>query len=321
MPEDPTVVLSYTFPPETPGTVDDLAAEIRERCPGIDLRRATDRADLVARAPEADVLVEHGLPDAVLDRAERLSWVQSLSAGYGRYDRDRLREMDVALTTVSGAHAPAIAQQTLAYLLLFERNLLRGLRQADRREWRRYPAGELTGRTLGVVGVGAIGGRVADLGAACGMDVLGLRRHPERGHPSVEEMVGPDDLHDLLGRADYVVLACPLTDETRGLIDDAALASMRTGTVLVNVARGAVVEQDALVASLAAGDLRGAALDVADPEPLPRESPLWDLGNVVVTPHNAGGSQHFPARCADVFARNYERYVAGDRDGMENRAV
>jgi phosphoglycerate dehydrogenase-like enzyme len=321
MPDDPTVVLSYTFPPESPGTVDDLAAGIRERCPDVDLRRATDRDDLIACASDAEVIVEHGLPGAVLDRAAALSWVQSLSAGYGRYDRDRLREMGVALTTVSGAHAPAIAQQTLAYLLLFERNLLQGLRQADRHEWRRYPAGELTGRTLGVVGVGAIGGRVADLGAACGMEVLGLRRHPERGHPNVDEMVGPDDLHALLGRADYVVLACPLTDETRGLIDGAALSTMRTGTVLVNVARGAVVDQDALVDALTAGDLRGAALDVADPEPLPRDSPLWDLSNVVVTPHNAGGSQHFPERCADVFARNYERYVAGDLDDMENRVV
>jgi phosphoglycerate dehydrogenase-like enzyme len=319
--DGPRVLLSYTFPPETPGTVDDLAAGIRERLPGIDLDRARDRADLLDRVGEAEVLIEHGLPAAALARADRLRWVQSLSAGTNRYDHDALRERGVALTSVSGAHAPAIAQQVLAYLLTFERNLLRGFEQAARREWRRYPAGELTGRTLGIVGVGAIGGEVADLGAACGMEVLGVRRHPDRGHPNVDEMLGPDRLHGVLGRADYVVLACPLTDATRGLIDDAALSSMRTGTVLVNVARGAVVEQDALVGALTAGDLAGAALDVADPEPLPRDSPLWDLSNVIVTPHNAGGSQHFPDRCVDVFARNYERFVAGEPDAMENRAL
>lgn len=321
MVSSPRILLAHTFPPESPGTVDDLATEIRSRRPDIELVRASDRADLLEKASRATVLVEHGLPAAALDRGDNLEWIQSLSAGIDRYDLDQLEEHGIVLTTVSGAHAPAVAQQVMAYLLLFERNLLQGFDQARQREWRRYPAGELTGRTLGVIGVGAIGGQVADLGAAFGMEVVGVRQSPDRSHPSVDEMYGPEALHTLLGRGDYVVVACPLTDRTRHLIDEDALSSMRNDTVLVNVARGEIVDQTALTEALTAGNLRGAALDVADPEPLPSDSPLWDLSNVVITPHNAGGSQHFPERCAEIFVRNYERFVSDDADRMENRKI
>jgi phosphoglycerate dehydrogenase-like enzyme len=317
MSDHPKVVLSHTFPPETPGTVADLANLIRDAHSEIDLHLAADRMDLIDQAVDATVLIEHGLPDELLDRTETLQWIQSLSAGTNRYDKERLDDEGIALTTVSGAHAPAIAQQTIGYLLMFERNLLQGLRQADHREWRRYQAGELTGRTVGIIGVGAIGSRVAELCASLGMDVLGLRNSSEKSDEHVDEMFGQAGLHTLLGRADYVVLACPLTSETEHLIDADALSTMRNGTKLINVARGQIVDQDALVANLQAGDLHGAALDVVDPEPLPNNSPLWDLSNVIITPHNAGGSQHFPERCAEIFLQYYEMFLSNGSKSLK----
>jgi phosphoglycerate dehydrogenase-like enzyme len=207
----------------------------------------------------------------------------------------------------------------LTYLLTFERNLLRGLRQQRDREWQRYPAGELGDCTVAVVGVGAIGGRVAELTAALDMEVLGVRNHPDRPHPAVDEMLGPEDRHAALGRADYAVLACPLTEDTRDMIGAEELTSLGNDGVLVNVARGAVVQQEALTEALQTGDLRGAALDVFETEPLPAESPLWDLSNVIVTPHMAGGTPLFPERCAEIIADNYRHFVAGEYDELRNR--
>jgi phosphoglycerate dehydrogenase-like enzyme len=318
---NPRLILSHEFPPETRGTLDDLEAALRDRLPEADIVRTADYAHSVAKIADAEIIIEHGLYDDYLDAAESLQWVQSLSSGANRYDRDRLREMDVLLTTASGVHARPIAEQVLTYLLAFERDLLRGLRQQRDREWRRYPAGELGDCTLAVVGVGAIGGRVAELGAALGTTVLGVRNNPDRPHPAVDKMVGPDDCHSVFGRADYAVLACPLTEETRGMIGPAELTSLGNDGVLVNVARGAVVQQDALTEALQTGDLRGAALDVFEEEPLPSESPLWDLSNVIVTPHMAGGTPLFPQRCAEIIAENYRYFVAGDYDQMRNRVL
>lgn len=321
MTDRPEILLSYTFPPETPRTVEDFAASLRAIGPDLHLERAANRDEFIRKASSAEIVIEHGLPEAVIERAGNLQWIQSLSAGVNRYPRELLADRGIVLTTASGAHGPAIAQQTIGYLLLFERDFLRGLDQARDREWRRFPARELTDNTIGIVGVGAIGGKIADLATAFEMEVLGIRQHPERSHPSVDRMYSPDDIHTLLGDSDYVVLACPLTPETRHLIDEEALSTMRTDTILINVSRGAVVDQAALIDSLTAGDLRGAALDVADPEPLPRESVLWDLSNVVITPHNAGGSQHFPRRCAEIFHENYEKYVESEYESMINRAI
>ena len=317
----PRVVLSHEFPPETTGTLDDLAATIRSRLPDVDLRRAADFDESVSLAHDGDVLIEHGLYDAHLETADSLAWVQSLSSGANRYDLDRLEARGIALTTVSGVHGRPIAEQILTYLLAFERNLLRGIRQQERREWRRYSAGELGERVVGVVGMGSIGGRFATLADALGMTVLGVRRNPAETHASVDEVYGPGDLHHVLGRADYAVLACPLTDATRGLIGQAELSSLGNAGVLVNVSRGAVVDQSALERVIQTGDLRGAALDVFETEPLPPESPLWQQSNVIVTPHNAGASPHFPGRCADIFAENYRHFVAGELDRMQNRVV
>ena len=317
----PRVLLLHGFPPETTGTPADLRDHVEAALPGIDLRAATDHDDARERIPDAEVVIEHGITGDLLARADSLEWLQSLSAGVDRYDLDAFAERGVILTNISGVHADPIAEHVLALALAFERRLPRAIEQGRDREWRRFPAGELRGSTVGIVGVGAIGGRVAELASAVGTRVLGVKRDTTTYDDAVDEIFPPGKLHTVLGRSDYVVLACPLTEETEGMIGARELASIGPDGVLINVARGAVVDHDALVSQIREGYLGGAALDVTDPEPLPRESPLWDSSDVIVTPHMAGGSPAFPRRCAEIFVENYRRYVDGEVDAMRNRVL
>lgn len=317
----PSVLLFHGFPPETTGTPKGLRTHVESALPDIDLVMTTDYADAAGRISSAEIVIEHGMPDDLLERADALEWLQSLSAGVDSYDLESLRERNVVMTNISGVHADPIAEHVLACMLYFERRLDRAVRQQSRAKWRRFPAGELGGKTLCVVGVGALGGRIAELAAAVGMRVVGVKRDTSTYNDAVDEVFGADDLHSALGQSEYVVLACPLTDDTEGLITSHEIASMAEDAVLINVARGPVVDHDDLVVELQEGYLGGAVLDVTDPEPLPGDSPLWDMENVLITPHMAGGSPHFPRRCADIFVENYERYVEGDPEAMCNRVL
>ncbi|WP_226482494.1 D-2-hydroxyacid dehydrogenase [Natrinema amylolyticum] len=296
-----------------------IAEEIRERRPGIDLEHVDDEDELLETVGDAEILVTHRLPDDVLEAADALEWVQALSAGTDVYDYDALTDRDVALTNVSGIHAKPIGQQVLGYLLYFERRFDRAVAQQHRREWDRYTGGELGDRTVGIVGVGAIGSQVADYCRPFDARVIGIKRDPTDAPAAVDEIHGPDGLETVLSESDYLVIACPLTDETRGLIDAEALATLSDEAVLVNIARGEIVDEPALVDALEGDELGGAALDVFETEPLPEESPLWDREDVLVTPHMAGSTPHYWERCADVFVRNYERFREGD--ALENRVV
>lgn len=299
----------------------DLREEIAELLPDANLSVAATPDETDDQLASAEVLLTGSLPTEKLDDAPNLRWIQALSAGVDHFDRDALAEAGVALTSASGVHAEPIGEQVLAYLLAFERNLQKGFRQQERGVWESYGGKELRDETVGILGLGAIGGRVAELAAAFGTEVVGTKRNPEEAPDAVDEAFGPDGLYEVCSRSDYVVVSVPLTDETRGLIGEEEIRTMPSSAVLVNVARGEVVDEEALTTALQKGHLRGAALDVFEAEPLPEESPLWDLSNVLVTPHMAGSTPHYYQRCADLFAENYENFVAGDLDAMENRVV
>jgi len=325
-------LLSRQFSPEYARSVHDA---LTDRLPDLDVTLAESEAASLEAVVDADIVVCKGITPALLDRAERLGWIQGLSSGLQRFTDDeyvtgyeppgldRLREEGIVLTNVAGIHAEPAGEQVLGYMLAFERNLHRAVRAQVEREWGGYGGayGELVDKRLAVVGVGAIGGRVAQLGAALGMTVVGTKRDPTTVPDAVDEIYGPEELDAAVADADYVAVTCPLTDETRGLIDGDAFETMRDDAVLVNVARGAVVDEDALVEALDSGEIRGAALDVFAEEPLPTDSPLWDDENVLVTPHMAGGSPRSNERVAELFARNYQRFREGAFDGFENRIV
>lgn len=318
MDHNPPILLPYTVSSEWAAT---LRSMLTSELPDITIEHASTPPASRAAIETAPVVVAFGLPDDLLACAESLRWVQALSAGVNTYDVDAIDADDIILTTISGVHAQPAAEQVLGYMLAFERGIHTSVRQQHRGVWERYSVGELRDSTLGIVGVGAIGRRIAGLANAIGMQTLGIKRIPETGGDSVDELFGPDGLYEVLLRADYVVLACPLTDETRGLIGREELKTMNDESVFINIARGDLVDEEMLIRALQYGWIRGAALDVFSTEPLPAESPLWDLSNVIVTPHNAGLTPHYVERSAAIVAENYRTFVAGDFDEMKNRIV
>ncbi len=255
-------------------------------------------------------------PDRVRDfvlalrDAAGLRWLHTFSAGVDHPWFQALRARGVRLSTSSGAQAVPIAHTVMLYLLALSRDFGRWQEAQRRRAWEQHDLRDLQGLTLAVVGLGPIGLEVARLGAAFGMRVIGTRRTPTGSEPC--ETWPLSRLDALLEVADAVVLALPLTDETRELISAGRLARMKRGAWLINVGRGALVDEPALVAALQSGALGGAGLDVFAVEPLPPESPLWSLPNVIVTPHNSGDTPSNLPRACEIFLDNLSRYRSGE---------
>ena len=248
--------------------------------------------------------------------APALRFVQATSAGAGQQVRRAEltpAELErVTFSSASGVHAVPLAEWSIFGLLAFAKGLPRLRRDTAARAWAHYPTTELRGQTLLVVGVGAIGLEVARLASAFGMRVIGVKRNTGQELPHVDALHPPEQLRELVADADGIVVTLPLTNETRGLIDPETIERMRDGAVFVNVGRGRVVDEDALIDALRSGKLAGAALDVTAREPLPPESPLWTMENVILSPHTAALSWHENERIVELFAENLRRYLRGD---------
>lgn len=244
-----------------------------------------------------------------LAKATRLRWLHTMSAGVDHPWFRAMIERGVVVTTSPGAAARPIAQTVLAYVLALSRDLRRFDDAQRRRAWEPHAVEDLAEQTLGVVGLGPIGLHVARLAAAFEMRVIGMRRAPRGDEPC--ETWPLARLDELLACADWLVLALPLTERTRHLVDARALARMKPGARLVNVGRGALVDEAALGEALAAGRLAGAALDVFETEPLPSESALWSMPNVIVTPHCSGQNPGNAVRAAEIFVDNLARFARG----------
>ncbi len=242
--------------------------------------------------------------------APNLKWLQSFSAGTDHPIFGAVRDAGVIVTNSSGSSAPSIAETVLLYLLALGRDLPRLTRAQAARRWEPAPSRDRHGLRLGVVGLGEIGSEVARLAQAFGMAVTGLRR-TVRGDEICETWPN-ERLHELLGRSDAVVIAAPLTDDTRNLFDAETIAAMKPGAWLVNVGRGEIVDEPALVDALTSGHLAGAGLDVFATEPLPTESPLWELSNVIITPHSSGSTDRSRQRSVEQFVENLRRFTAGE---------
>lgn len=281
---------------------------------------------------EVEILLTfNSLPDPA--RAPNLRWVQLWSAGAEQALSHPLIAQKVQFTTASGVHAAPGAEYVFATVLNHFRYLPQVREHQQRREWlsqaegrRRYMGEPLWGKTLGIVGYGSIGRQVARVAVAFGMRVVAMQRgggdHRERGFvfPNQGDPDGslpaayytPEELHLLLAESDVVLIAVPLTAQTRKMFDTAAFAAMKRGAFLVNLARGAVVDEDAMLRALEDGRLRGAASDVFTQEPLPADSPLWDAPNLLITPHMMGFNPQYAERVAQIFAENLRRYLEGE---------
>ncbi|PCR90938.1 D-2-hydroxyacid dehydrogenase [Natrinema ejinorense] len=302
--------------------IERYADAIRERLPDHTVALARTPAEERDAIRDARFVTGMTFDDELLEAAENLAVFACAYAGTGHLPLDRLEERGVAVTNASGVHGPNIGEHVLGAILRFTRRFHVGARRQRRREWRHYKATELQGSTVTVVGLGAIGQSVCERLEPFGVDTIGVRYTPEKGGPT-DEVIGfeGEAFDDALARTDYLVLACPLTETTHGLIDREALVTIDPEAVLVNVARGPVVDTDALVAALRSNWIRGASLDVTDPEPLPEKHPLWTFENVQITPHNAGHTPNYYDRLADIVAENRRRFDDGDSPSLRNQVL
>ncbi len=291
------------------------------RSSGLSSFQVRSPEELRARIAEADVVCVSGLwRNELLAAAPRLAFVQSISAGTDQYSREAFVEAGVRLASAQGVNEQAVSQHAMALILARSRHLIEARDNQLARHWRPMIAAvnareeELGGKTLVIVGMGRIGSLLAGLGRAFGMHVIGVKRDPTRGAEAADEAIPQARLAEALARADFAVLTCPLTPETEGLINAAALQAMKPTAYLVNVARGKVVVEADLIAALAAGRIAGAAIDTAVEEPLPAASPLWTTPRLFITPHSAGETQRYEDNVIDLMMENLERLWAGRND-------
>ncbi len=285
-----------------------------------------DRGELDRRVGEADVLVVSGLwHDGLLANAKRLRYIQSIGAGTDQFPRGALAEARIRLASAQGVNARAVSEHAMALILAMTRKLPEACNNQANKVWRGMIGDiarredELGGKTLLIVGLGGIGLRLARLAKAFDLTVIGLRRHPT-GSEGVDAVHGIDALHRLLPTADFVALTCPLTKETENLIDADALRHMQPTAYLINVARGRVVDEPALIAALRERRIAGAAIDVTVEEPLNPASPLWDLPNLLITPHTAGETRRYEDNVLDILDENLDRLWRGEAT-LKNQIV
>jgi phosphoglycerate dehydrogenase-like enzyme len=245
-------------------------------------------------------------------RIDGLKWLHTFSAGVDAPVFQAIIDRGALLTNSSGASAPSIAQYALAMMLHRTKRIDEWRDQQRRHEWAMLNTGELTGQTAGIIGTGAIGGEVARLAKAFGMRTVGMRRSDKRT-PHIDELVTRRRLPYLLKQSDFVVLACPLTKETEGLIGERELRAMKPTATLINVARGRIADEAWLIRALEDRWIAGACLDVFTVEPLPDSSSLWDMPNVIVTPHNSGPSPLNMGRAMAIFLDNLDRFANGHK--------
>ena len=321
-------VLVAIYSPFSSWCIPDLWVQrLRDRFPSHTFAVAANDAEALAAIGDADVAFGARITPAHLAAAARLKWIHSHAAGVGGMLFPEMIQSDVVLTNSRGLSAVTIGEHTIAVALA----LLRGLPlAAERQRQHRWSQDEfvdgirtLRGARVLVIGLGAIGAEVARLAAAFGASVTGIRRRLDAGSPpGVDTLAGPGDLARELPLADVIVLSAPQTSETVHLIGSGQLALMKEGAVFVNVSRGKLVDEPALVAALDSGRLRGAALDVFEHEPLDPASPLWDHKNVLVTPHVSGFFVDYWRDVVDLFSDNFRRYESGEplRNVVDKRA-
>lgn len=291
-----------------PAQVDRL----RRAFPQHQFHFAQSDTELREALPLADVAFSGQIDGPALAHATQLRWVQTPAAGVGRLLSSEMRARDIVVTNSRGIHGVPIAEHVLGVSIAMARRFAPAIRDQVAHRWQKPAIAEIVtlgGRRMGIVGLGSIGTAVARLATCVGMRVSAVRRNPDRAPVDfVDRVYGPAQLHDLLADSDFVVLSAPLTAETAGMIGSRELRLMKSGAFLINIARGKLIEQDQLARELAAGTIGGAALDVFEHEPLDPASPLWDLPNVIITPHTSAFFTEYWERAVDLFAQNLRRF-------------
>jgi D-2-hydroxyacid dehydrogenase (NADP+) len=297
-----------------------MKARFDVRQTGIKNFQAWSYDDLVKRVGEADVVVVSGMwKNDLIPQASKLKFIQSISSGMDQYSKEQLGAKNIRLASAAGVNARAVAEHAIALILAVARRLPEARDNQHKKVWRgmigdlAQREDELGGKTLLIVGMGRIGSHLAKLAKAFDMKVLGIRRDPAQGANGADSIHGMADLVKLVPQADFVALACALTPETTGLMNAAAFAAMKPSSVFVNVARGKVADEAALIKTMQGNRIWAAALDVTVDEPLPAASPLWSMPNVFITPHTGGETRAYEDNVIDILIENLDRLWRGEK--------
>jgi phosphoglycerate dehydrogenase-like enzyme len=290
---------------------------ISELPAGLEIFVSDDAARLQARAPDADAILyaglDAGLLAKVLPRASRLRWLHCLWTGVDGLLIPEVIGHPAQFTNGRGVFRTPLSDWVIAAMLFFAFDLRRVIRQQDHHVWEPFVAHTLAGRTLGIVGYGAIGSAAAARARPFGMTIAALRRRQKlfTADSLVDRQYGPGELQELMSVSDYVLVATPLTRETRGLIGETEIAAMRQTSILLNIGRGPVIDESALIRALEAKKISGAALDVFTTEPLPPDHPFWKMSNVLLSPHTADRVEGFLGPAMECFIENFNRFSEG----------
>ena len=296
-----------------------MKARFDARNTGINSFQVRSYDEFVQRVGEADVVSASGMwKNDIIPHATKLKFVQSISSGMDQYSKELLGAKGIRLASAAGVNARAVAEHALALILAVFRRLPEARDNQHKKVWRgmlgdlTQREDELGGKTLLIVGMGRIGSHLAKLAKAFDMKVIGIRRDPKAGTNGADEIHAMDDLVKLVPQADIVALTCALTPETTGLMSAAAFAAMKPSSVFVNVARGKVADEAAMIATMEGNKIWAAALDVTAEEPLPAASPLWTTPNVFITPHTAGETRAYEDNVIDILIENLDRLWRGE---------
>lgn len=310
------VLILLAFPEDI---ADKYRARLQAAFPDVAVNLAQHHSKVGPYIEDADVLITFGahMADHVLEKGVRLRWIQALGTGVdGIADRAALRQ-GVIVTNLHGLQGPAVSESILASMLALARNLRRSLANQVNANWQRFPVTLLKNKTVGILGVGAIAEELAPKCNALGMRVVGISS-VERPVANFARIWAREQLEEAVGDLDYLVLLTPYTTATHGIVNRRILAAMKPTSFLINVARGGVVDEAALVAALQERTIAGAALDVFSEEPLPKGHPLWSLDNVLLTPHTAGFHVGYADEALPIVEENLRRFLAGDLDNLIN---
>ncbi len=294
--------------------------KLRTDFPQIEVTHRTNYDGVSEYLRDSEIIFAFSLRPEQFRLAERLRWIHAPTAAVHQLLFPELVTSDVVLTNAHEVHGPVVAEHVIALIFALAKKISQAVRLQQQRTWGQdamwndgLRPREVAGATLGLIGLGSIGSRVAHLARALGMRVIAVREHPEKERPEgVDTVYAPAQLNDLLAQSDYVVVGAPLTEDTRGLINADRLGAMRPDAYLINVGRGPQVDETALADALRSHRIAGAALDVFEQEPLPAESPLWPLENLLITPHTAGLTEKLWQRHYALFSENLRRHLAGE---------
>ncbi|MBV9482404.1 MAG: D-2-hydroxyacid dehydrogenase [Acidobacteria bacterium] len=311
-----SVLILLAMPPET---TTQYYAHLRAKFPDLTIHLVDHHSKVGPYIQTADILMTFApmLTDEVLRRANNLKWIQALGTGVDNLvDLPSLRG-DVIVTNVRGIHGAAVSEAAIMAMLALSRNFPRVIRNQDRQLWERWPASLLEGKRVGILGIGVIAEALAPRCKALGMSVAGISSR-QRAIADFDRMFAQDELVSAVREIDYLVVLTPYSPATRHMVDAAVLSAMKPTSYLINVARGGVIDERALIAALRQGQIAGAALDVFNQEPLPKDHPLWEMEKVIVMPHLAGFFEGYSDRALAVVEENIRRFMAGDTTKMIN---